>query len=204
MIIKAKNPINCTKPVFKPINKRRIPKDMYGLLKILANHPLDIAPSILTFILSIIIFILPPYQKLLTYLHEIGHCIHNKLFTIHYKLPKNKSKILPFKQNRKYPFLYESCTKNDTVYFCMINKNKYKSIKIQAIFGSAFVISINTLLFLLLLQLNYPKYLLYHMLPIFNCTIELTNFFTSSDFTYFKNPSTFTIEKYLKSINKYK
>ena len=67
-------------------------------------------PSIiLSILLSAIIIIAPPFQMLLTYIHELGHDIHLKISSLQLKQKYSKSNIII---TRKLYIFYSGYTHN--------------------------------------------------------------------------------------------
>ena len=143
---------------------------------------------ILSILLSAIIIITPPFQMLLTYIHELGHDIHLKISSLQLKQKYSKSNIII---TRKLYIFYSGYTHN-TLYKYFEDNKMYNYIRINAISGTLFVtlVFITTgICFDILLK---QKYYLIFTIP--NMALEILNFFTSSDFKYFIKPEEY---KYL-------
>ena len=137
----------------------------------------------------------------MTFLHEMGHYINLCFICLIYKnrIEKPQFKI----RTVKFSILtfYKGLTINKTYQFLIQNK-KYFWIRAQAVSGSFFVVLIFSLLETYIEIFNNTLMLFFYI-PPFSILFELFNFIKSSDFTYFKDPTIFTIEKYLETIKNF-
>lgn len=74
---------------------------------------------ILSILLSAIIIITPPFQMLLTYIHELGHDIHLKISSLQLKQKYSKSNIII---TRKLYIFYSGYTHNPLYKYFEDNK----------------------------------------------------------------------------------
>ena len=143
------------------------------------------------FDILLIITLTHPFQKFLTIIHKYGHCLHLHISGIILKQihSKPKPKITKHKQLLFFR-MYQGRT-DSSLYKYFEIKKKYGYIKANAISGSLFVIIIISIPFALILifckELQWTPLITY--IPL--VSLELFNFFTSSDFKYFINPKSF-------------
>lgn len=149
--------------------------------------------------MGLVTLLIPPFNKTITYIHELGHKLHIIYFANKWNLPKERCKIVLHKQTRHKTFYSGYCKTNVYTYFEQHTKDKavLKHIRINSVSGSLFCI-----LFLSLLLVLFRQYDLLVGFFLCHIFIELFNFFRSSDFRYFKQPQTFKYKYTNKKLNK--
>lgn len=111
------------------------------------------------FILGLLIICIPPFQFLLTYIHECGHALHLLLISLIHKEKIQYLKIVPpinkpkeWKKYRTFVLYYGKTYSN--IYKYMETNHAYLAIRINAVCGSLFTIFILSIAYFIGLNQN--------------------------------------------------
>lgn len=136
--------------------------------------------------LAFIIICIPSTSKFITYIHELGHVIH--LFILYVQTKEIFVKpVINLSKKRTY-LQYSGLTQSPMYTYLSENKpNTYNKIRLNAISGTLFVITVYLLIYLI----NINNSVTLNTVLLCLIFLEISTFLTSTDFKYFIHPELF-------------